>query len=388
LTRGGLLVVETTTGRFGLRRLVLAALVVLGSVVAGAAFAVEPQPVAATTRPVAAARTPEAENPLAGRRWGVYQGSGDQAWDPYVRARGTKKALLARIALAPKAKWYGMWIPKNQIQGKVADHVRNAQAGDPETLVQLTVFALKPWEDEACKRLPTAREQRTYKTWIDRFAAGIGEAHVALVLQPDGPFALCAPGGSKLPSSLVGYAARVFSALPHTAVYIDAGASDWLRNDPAKALQILLPAGIDVARGFALNSTHYASTSAEVAYGAAVVQALAAAGLPGKHFVVNTAANGAPFNGYDYRGKGHFDNADTCRTSGQTACVTLGIPPTADVANPAWGLSPTDAASAAAYADGYLWIGRPWLRMQADPFDMKRALAVARTTPFTSPYAP
>jgi endoglucanase len=331
--------------------------------------------------PRVVARTPAADNPLANRTWGVYQGAGDQAWTPYQRAKGQKKQLLAKIALAPKSKWYGQWIPTNQVQAKVADHIRIVQAGNPETLVNMTVFRLKPWEDEACKRLPNAKEQRVYKTWIDKFAAGIGAAHVALVLQPDGPFALCAPGGSQLPSQLVGYASQVFGALPNTSVYIDAGASDWLRNDPAKALQILLPAGIDVARGFALNSTHYASTSDEIAYGAAVVQALAAAGYPGKHFVVNTAANGAPFNGYDYKGP-NYDNAAVCKAKGQPACVTLGIPPTADVTNPAWGLSLTDAANAAAYVDGYVWVGRPWLYMQADPFDMKRALAVARTTPY------
>ena len=326
-------------------------------------------------------RTPVETNPLANRTWGVYKGSGDQAWTPYLRASGKKKDLLGRIALAPKVKWFGQWISTRQIADKVRDHIANAQAGDPEALVQMATFRLKPWEEEACRRLPTAKEQKVFKRWTDQFAAGIGEAHVALVLQPDGPFALCAPGGSKLPSQLLGYASHVFSALPNTSVYIDAGASDWLRNDPAKALKILVPAGIDTARGFALNSTHYASTSNEVAYGTAVVQALAAAGYPDKHFVVNTAANGAPFNGYDYKGP-NFDNATTCRTKGQQACVTLGIPPTYDVANPAWGLSATDAANAAAYADGYLWIGRPWLFMQADPFDMKRALAVARTTPY------
>ena len=328
-----------------------------------------------------AQRTPAETNPLANRAWGVYKGSGDQAWTPYRRARGHKKQLLAKIALAPKAKWYGQWIPKNQITAKVRDHITNSQSGDPEALVQMTVFRLKPWEEEACRRLPTATEQRDYKRWIDRFAAGIGTAHVALVLQPDGPFALCAPGGSLLPSQLVGYASHVFSALPNVSVYIDAGASDWLRNDPTKAVKILVPAGIDTARGFALNTTHYASTSAEIAFGTAVAQALAAAGYADKHFVVNTASNGAPFNGYDYHGP-NFDNAATCKTAGQQACVTLGIPPTADVANPAWGLSATDAANAAAYADGYLWIGRPWLYMQSDPFDLKRALAVARTTPY------
>ena len=335
----------------------------------------------AGTTHAAARRTPVGTNPLADRTWGVYKGLGDQAWAPYLNASGHRKELLAKIALTPKAKWFGQWIPNGAVTGKVRDYIANAQAGDPEALVQMTVFRLKPWEDDACRRLPTRREQRSYQQWIDQFAAGIGDAHVALVLQPDGPFALCAPHGSKLPSQLIGYASHVFSALPNVSVYIDAGASDWLRNDPAKALQILVPAGIDTARGFALNSTHYASTSAEVAFGASVVQALAAAGYPDKHFVVNTAANGAPFNGYDYRGP-NFDNARTCTAKGQQGCVTLGIPPTADVANPAWGLSAADAASAAAYADGFLWIGRPWLYMQADPFDMKRALAVARTSPY------
>jgi endoglucanase len=366
-------------------RRALALAVVAGGLAATALTVAAPP--AATGRPAPvgqghhAERTPVEDNPLANRTWGIYKGSGDQAWTPYLKASGRKKQLLAKIALAPKAKWYGQWIPSNQVEAKVRDHIANAQAGDPEALVQMTVFRLKPWEEDACKRLPTRKEQKTYKKWIDEFASGVGDAHVALVLQPDGPFALCAPRGSRLPSELIAYASHVFSALPHTSVYIDAGASDWLRNDPAKALRILLPAGIDTARGFALNSTHYAATSDEVAFGASVVRALESAGYAGKHFVVNTAANGAPFNGYEYQGP-NFDNAATCQRRGQQACVTLGIPPTADVANPRWGLSETDAASAAAYVDGYLWIGRPWLYMQADPFDLKRALAVARTTPY------
>ena len=206
---------------------------------------------------------------------------------------------------------------------------------------------------------PDGQGAAGHKKWIDKFAAGIGAAHVALVLQPDGPFALCAPGGVAAAVPADRHASHVFSALPNVSVYIDAGASDWLRNDTAKALRILVPAGIDTARGFALNSTHYASTSAEIAFGTAVVPGAGrCAGYADKHFVVNTASNGAPFNGYDYHGP-NFDNAATCKAKGQQACVTLGIPPTADVANPAWALSATDAANAAAYVDGYLWIGRP-----------------------------
>src|SRR3954463_2546316 len=195
-----------------LSRLAAVSAAVLVGAVAVATTSSALRPPEPPTRGAGAARMPAETNPLANRTWGVYEGAGEQSWTPYLRAHGRKKQLLARIALAPKAKWYGQWIPTGQITAKVRDHIRIAQAGDPEALVQMTVFRLKPWEDEACRRLPTRKDQRSYQQWIDQFPAGIGDAHVALILQPDGPFALCAPHGSKLPSQLIGYASHVFSA--------------------------------------------------------------------------------------------------------------------------------------------------------------------------------
>jgi hypothetical protein len=40
---------------------------------------------------------------------------------------------------------------------------------------------------------------------------------------------------------------------------------------------------------------------------------------------------------------------------------------------------------AAEHVDGFVWFGRPWLYRQADPFVMKRALTMARTTPWPRP---
>jgi hypothetical protein len=330
----------------------------------------------------AAATVPAStDNPLAGRAWGVYEGRADQAWGPYQSSTGTNRQLLAKIALRPKAKWFGGWISAGDIGGKVRDYIASSTASDPDALVQMTDFRLKPWEHDACKRLPTDAESADYMRWTDNFAAAIGAAHVAVVLQPDGPFALCAPGGSKALSHLIRYAAQRLSEQPNTTIYIEAGAADWLRDDPARAARILVPAGVAGVRGFALDGTHYDSTSREIRFGTAVVAELARRGIPGKHFVINTSSNGKPFAGYTYNGP-DFDNARVCSSTTDTRCVTLGIPPTADVANPRWGLSATDAANAAAYVDGYLWFGRPWLYRQADPFVMKRALAVARTTPY------
>ena len=328
---------------------------------------------------VVAAHQRAARNPLAGRRWGVYKGKADQSWPPYVRSRGNNRRLLAKISLRPKAKWFGKWISNATIKSKVRAYIANSTRGNPRVLVQMTVFRMVPWEHKACRRLPTKAEQASYKKWINRFAAGIGDAHVALILQPDGPFALCAPGGSKLPSRMIAYSARRFSALPHTSVYIDGGASDWPNDNPAKAARFLMPAGVKYARGFALNSTHYVSTGSDIDFGTRLVRALARRGAPRKHFVINTAQNGRPFTFNRARGS-HPDNAKACATRRETRCVTLGIPPTTAVANPRWGLSQQRRARARAHVDGYLWFGRPWLYMQADPFVLKRALAIARTT--------
>lgn len=323
-------------------------------------------------------------NPLAGRAWGVYRGPLEHSWHAYRTSSGAKRNLLAKIALRPKATWFGQWLRTDRVHENVREYIRNSQHGDPGALVQMAIFAMRPWEHEACERLATTAEKARYRNWIDTTAAAIGVAHVALVLQPDAPFALCAPGGSDVHLTLMRYATERFAEQPNTSVYIEAGAADWLRDDAAKALRILVPAGIRSARGFALNSTHYDSTARQVRFAAAIARALEARGITDKYAVINTAQNGKPFKGYEYDGPS-YDNARACSDRDDRRCVTLGIPPTTDVADPAWGLSQADAADASAYVDGYLWFGRPWLFNQASGWDQQRALTLARTTPYPGP---
>ncbi len=322
-------------------------------------------------------------NPLANRTWGVYKGDQEQSWQPYSRATGDTQDQLATIALRPKSKWFGAWIKPVDLAKKVRSHVANAQAGDPEALVQMTTFALKPWEHDACKQLPTEAQKAYYRRWTDEFAKGVGSAHVAIVLQADGPFALCAPGGSRVYSNLIAYSAKKLGSLPHAAVYIDAGAADWMKDDVNRAATLLIRAGVKYVRGFALNSTHYSPTEREVLFGYGVVRKLYLSGISGRRFIVNTSSNGKGFAGYTYKGP-NFDNARVCDSVLDTACVTLGIPPTLDVADPLWGLSADATAKAARLCDGFMWFGRPWLYMQADPFDLQRALQLVQTTPYAS----
>ena len=319
-------------------------------------------------------------NPLV-RPWGVYQGLAEMAWTPYLGASDSQKQLLDKIVQRPKATWFGHWQSDSDIQDRVEKYIELTTGGDPEVLVQTAVFRMEPWEGEACERLPTAAEQASYKAWIDGFAKGVGDAHMAIIMQPDGPFVLCAPGGSKLPARMIRYAVRTLSALPNTSVYIDGGAADWQRDDPKRALKMLIPMGIRWARGFALNSTHYDSTERQIRHSANIAKALANRGMPGKYGVINTSSNGRPFKGYKYRGP-NFDHANVCRSSSDKRCVTLGIPPTVDVANPKWGMTARDRRLAERYVDAYLWFGRPWLYNQAAPFLLDRALRLARTSPY------
>lgn len=326
-----------------------------------------------------------AENPLAAREWAVFKGGREASWEAYEAASGETRDLLGEIALRPKATWFGDWVADDEVYDVVRDYIATAQAGDAERLVQLTVFRMVPWEHEACQRLPTEAEQASYRRWTDELARAIGSTPTAVILQPDGPFADCVPGGSGVPSELIAYSARVLSALPETSVYLDGGAADWPAEGQGgvdAAVDFLIPAGVEHVRGVALNSTHYSATADEVVRGAAIVEELAARGIPGKKVVVNTSSNGNPFPFGTYTGPDP-DDAFVCEgPDDPRTCATLGIPPTTEVDDPRWGLSDDVAALAREHVDAYLWFGRPWLYRQNYPFELDRALQLVRSSPF------
>ncbi|MDP9820918.1 glycoside hydrolase family 6 protein [Nocardioides massiliensis] len=330
--------------------------------------------------PVFGAYKQNPTNPLAGRTMGVYMGPQDQVWEPFTKTRGQQRTLLGKIALRPRTKWFGAWIRPNQIAASVRRHIENAQEGDPSVLVQMTAFALQPWYTEACNRAPNKAEQQYYKRWIRGFARGVGNTPTAIILQPDLPFVLCSPR-PRVPYHLVTYAAKELSKRPNAAVYIDVGASDWPKNQPRLAANILKRAGVKHVRGFALNATHYAPTAWDVRHGTKVVKALNRMGIRNKKFVVNTSSNGKGFDFGNARGP-HEDHANVCRTKRAKHCVTLGIPPTTAVAHAKWRLPRDVRVKARKHTDAYLWFGRPWLYMQNDPFQMQRALQLARTSPW------
>jgi len=323
-------------------------------------------------------------NPIANMTWGVYRGPLDDLWEDWHNAHGKDKQLLAKEALQPLMYWFGSWDSDALATETARNYIQDVQNGNPNTLVQMAIFRINPWEHKVCSYRPTAtqlaEQEASYRDWVNNWALGIGSSRVVMDLQPDLPFEFCIPGYPQYPQQQVNYAAQVFSALPHTTVYIDAGASDWVHVTDIVAM--LRESGVQYTRGFALGATHYDSTAHEIAYGQKIVRGLAAAGIPNMHFIIDTAQNGKPFTTQQYPQV--FRQITPCASKSSQHCVTLGIPPTWKVAaDPKlYGITAHQASVAAQLCDGYLWFGRPWLKNQAGNFLLHQALQMAATTPY------
>jgi endoglucanase len=314
------------------------------------------------------------DNPLAGHNWGVYMGWGESPWAAYNgKLQGTppptdaQKEQLVKIVNTPKMRWFSDLMSPSTIRTKVKNTIESVTEVDPDAVVQIATFGMVgTWEYGKCP------DQGAYKTWANAFADTIrsGHARTAIVVQIDGPLA----ANCKANRTMVRYTVGLLHTIPNTSIYIEMGSADWPAVvDPAGSLPktqvaqsaaILVKDGIGMARGFALDTSHFDATGLEIAYGKKLVDELARRGYAGKHFVVDTSDNGAPFTGkwfHDHFGaRTALDQAKPCGTRTATHCVKLGIPPTTDVTNPAWGLSDAQDAIAAQYVDAYLWIERPW----------------------------
>jgi endoglucanase len=268
-----------------------------------------------------------AGNPMTGSGWFV---------DPHsaaAQARRHADAGTARqletIATTPQATWFiAADDPLHTYY--VRDYFNRWRSSAPSTIPVIALHGL-PHQNCAGDNAPGHTTGARYRLWINRWAKKIGGDHVVVFLEPDALATTSCLSASwrRERLALMTYAARKLSSLPQTGVYEDAGAGDWL--SVSKAAGLLRGAGVRYTRGFSLNSTHFDWTGAEVAYGKKLSRAVG-----GKHFVVNTSANGkGPENGPG----GH----QWCNPRGRA----LGPLPTTQTTSP--------------LADAFFWIGNPGL---------------------------
>ncbi|QCX28472.1 glycoside hydrolase family 6 protein [Nocardioides jishulii] len=327
-------------------------------------------------------RAGSSSSELAGT-WGVYNGPADMASVAYEKGTKAQRADLRWLINQPRAGWMGSWIPDGEIAAKTRRYIELSQNGDPDALVQVTIFRMDPWYTASKKKAPTKKQIASYKRWIRASAAAIGDTPTALMLQPDATFLRTVPN-FKLSSRLIRFAAKEYGALTNTRVYLETGGWDWPspgQGGVKEAVRLLTAMGMQHADGVVTNTTHYNKTAWDVQRVADISEAFAKKGLRGRKGIVNTSSNGKGFEFGRYTGKDP-DHAFVCGKKLKGTCVTLGIPPTTDVANPVWGLDEKTRQLAKKYVDAYMWVGRPWLKRQTSPFMMKRTRKLIKYSPY------
>lgn len=203
-------------------------------------------------------------------------------------ARRAEAGLLNRIARYPETHRFGSFDggPAN-IHRKVAEFLNRTFRTSPGSIPTMATYRLLHVNCGNSDGGGT-RELARYQRWIDGFAAGIGNFPVVVFHEIDASITLhcLSPAAQQRRMEMMRYAVAKLTALPHTVVYIDAGAADGPYT-AAQQAKILRGYGVDKAQGFFLNATHYDWTQSEIRFGRKVSSLVG-----GKHFVVNTAVNG------------------------------------------------------------------------------------------------
>jgi endoglucanase len=191
---------------------------------------------------------------------------------------------LEEIATRAQADWFGDWNPTATLAGTVAGRIATIQrAGAYPVLVAYNI----PKRDCNSYSGGGAAGPDAYKAWIDALKAGIGNASVAVILEPDalGQLTCLTATDQQTRLALIRYAAQKLAAGGKVAVYIDAGHANWVAA--SVMADRLSKAGVVYARGFSLNVSNFGTTADQIAFGYKIAPAIG-----WKRFVVDTSRNG------------------------------------------------------------------------------------------------
>ncbi len=248
------------------------------------------------------------------------------------RNRGWYNALRF-LADQPGVHRFYFWNTPGYPAHTVARFLETAEARQPHTVVQLSTYSLV--HGHCGRDTSSPGFVKRYQRWIRGLARGIGNFHVVVFLELDSLITTqcLLHRRIRLQDRLLELrdAVQTLETLPHTAVYLDAGAADAVSVD--RTVRLLRESGVAGAQGFFVNSTHFDWTTKEVAYGQAISRRLG-----GIHFVVNTGENGqGPLAPASRR---LYGNEKLCNPPGR-------------------GLGPLSVQTGDTGVDGFLWFTNP-----------------------------
>ncbi|MCM3885200.1 glycoside hydrolase family 6 protein, partial [Frankia sp. R82] len=230
---------------------------------------------------------------------------------------------LSRLAGQAHADWFGDPNP-NTVRTQVAARAQVVRAAG--ALPVFVAYAIPQRDCGGGQSAGGVGDQAAYRAWIAAFAAGLGRGAAAVIVEPDALAQIdcLSSAATAARYAMLNYAVDTLAATG-ADIYLDAGHADW--HSAAEMATRLRLAGVDRARGFALNVSNFDETADETAYGDAVVAALGGQA----HYVVDTSRNG----------RGPAADDTWCNPPGRG----LGVAPTAATGNPR--------------VDAYLWIKVP-----------------------------
>lgn len=303
--------------------------------VVGGATSVPRPSVPPSSAPPSAKPSKTAERPsggtLAGKR--LYTDPAGAAAEQVKTLRnngqGGDASTISKIADQPTATWFADANPGYYDRARKL--VSNARSAG-----RLPVLALYniPHRDCSGQSAGGAASADAYKAYIATMVNALKGRQAVVVLEPDAVAQAvqgCLDEGRAAERyDLLAHAVDALSANSGVHVYLDAGNPTWI-TDTSRMAEALKRAGIENARGFALNVANFEATGTNVDYGTRL-----SGDLGGKPFVVDTSRNGNGPAAKGPRGDEHW-----CNPEGRK----LGERPTTNTG--------TDLV------DAYLWIKRP-----------------------------
>jgi endoglucanase len=185
----------------------------------------------------------------------------------------------------PQAVWFTRGTAE-EVEASVEATVRRAKGSVP-VLVAYNI----PFRDCAQFSAGGATTVAEYNAWIDAFAAGIGDAEVIVILEPDGLGIIpwyttvdgvlewCQPAEADPATAasdrfaMLNHAVDRLNEQPNVSVYLDGTHSAWLNvGDNASRL---IRAGVGRAAGFYLNVSNYQFSPNLVQYGTWISKCIA-----------------------------------------------------------------------------------------------------------------
>jgi endoglucanase len=242
--------------------------------------------------PLALSAAPPLTDPLTGANPFIDWRAGQAAVQArrWAHSHPRQAGMLNVIAAQPEVHRWGNWTgPHPGIQ--VSQYLTRTQFEEPGTVPEFATY----WIVDSKRIHPQCHHyadplwrQRAYHNWVESLARGAGDFHAVMFEEMDSLITVgcLSRHGLAVREHELADANAILSHVPHLVVYQDAGAADAL-HAPETA-RILRASGVADIQGFYLNSTHFDWTSHEIAYGEQISRLTG-----GKHFVINTAENGA-----------------------------------------------------------------------------------------------